>query len=158
MAGTVFAAHYDPNKPVTLTGTVRKVEWNKPYVKIHMGVTDTAAKTKDWEIETAAPNVVESKGLTSNSVKEGDQITVQGDAERNGSAHAFARSMTLADGQTIAINTAAPTPQVAQAGSSARATTGTALPRTATNWPLFGLLGFGALAAWAVLSMMRRLS
>ena len=31
-----FAAQYDPSKPVTLTGTVTKVEWTNPHARFYM--------------------------------------------------------------------------------------------------------------------------
>lgn len=151
-ASYAFAHQYDPNKPVTLTGTVKKIEWHTPYVKIHLDTTDANGNTTDWEIQTATPRVLRSDGMTSTSIKDGDQITVQGYQDTDGSDHALAHSMTLANGQTIAIGTSAPSGQTAQAPQPAGP-----LPQTATDWPLIGLMGLGALAAWSLLSIPRRL-
>jgi hypothetical protein len=88
--------------------------------------------------------------MTSASIKDGDQITVQGYQDTNGSAHALAHSITLANGQTVSIGTSAPSQPTAQAPT-------TPLPQTATDWPLIGFIGLGALGAWSVLAISRRL-
>jgi LPXTG-motif cell wall-anchored protein len=150
-AGAALAHKYDANKPVTLSGTVGKIEWHKPYVKIHLDAKDTNGKTIDWEIETATPSVLQSDGFTSKSIKEGDQITVQADGAADGSHHALAHSVTLADGRALSV-----TAPEQQAGNPA-SPNGATLPQTATNFPLIGVIGLVALAASAGLSLKRRL-
>jgi hypothetical protein len=61
-AGPLLAHHYDRNMPVTLNGTVRKVEWGKPEVKIHLGVVEPSGKTRDWEIQTAPAVALHADG------------------------------------------------------------------------------------------------
>ena len=155
------AAHrYDPNKPITLTGTVKELKWNKPYVKIHLSVKDTNGKTKDWELETATPNVLESNGLVRTSLKKGDQITVKGEQAANGSEHALVQSITLPGGQNVSISTA----QVAKAQASETPVADASprqdvprstLPSTATNLPLLALVGLVSLGLGAFLSLLR---
>jgi LPXTG-motif cell wall-anchored protein len=159
-AGVGLAAHkYDSNKPLTLSGTVTKVEWQKPYVKIHMDAKDASGKTVDWEIETATPSVMESDGFTRTSINKGDQITVQGEGAASGSPHALAHSLTLADGRTMSINQPQAEPATTSGSSPAPpATSDSTLPHTATSLPLMGLVGLIALGAGSVLSMRRRLS
>jgi hypothetical protein len=110
-ASSAFARQYNPNKPVTLAGTVTKIEWRLPYVKIHIDTMDANGNTTKWEIQTSTPRVLQSDGMKSTSVKEGDQITVQGYQDTNGSAHALAHLITLGNGQTITIGTALPQPR-----------------------------------------------
>ena len=154
LSASVALAHkYDSTKPVTLTGKVGKIEWHKPYVKVHLEATDASGKRTDWEIETATPTVLESDGLTSTAIKVGDQITVQGDGASDGSHHALGRSMTLANGQTVAI-----TGPEQQGGAAAQNASDSALPSTATALPLIGLLGLAALGAGTLLSIGSRLS
>jgi hypothetical protein len=188
-ASSAFAHQYDPNKPVTLTGTVKKIEWRTGYVKIHLDAIKANGKATDWEIQ-AAPGMLQSEGITRTSINKGDQITVLGIQDRKkGSAHALAQSITLANAQTVA-----PSQPIAQAQASPPAVTlppqpeappsqppaevqpsqppaevqplqlqtppilsepAHQLPRTATDWPLIGLMGLGALAAWSLLSISR---
>src|SRR6185295_6906128 len=152
-ANAAFAHDYDPNKVVTLNGEVKEIKWDKPYVKIHLSVKGTSGKTKDWELETATPSVLESDGLVQTSIQKGDRITVQAEQASNGSEHALVRSMTLADGRVVSIggaqtaSAAAPQTSAAkQAASrdSSQDVSSPALPKTASNMPLIGLMGLVA--------------
>ena len=58
LSASAAAHRYDPNKTVTLTGTVKEIKWDKSYVKIHLSVKGANGKTKDWELETATPSVL----------------------------------------------------------------------------------------------------
>src|SRR5438105_15090875 len=46
-----FTAQYDPDHPVTLTGTVTKVEWSNPHAHIFIDVKDAEGRTTNWEFE-----------------------------------------------------------------------------------------------------------
>lgn len=48
-----FAAEYDLNKPLTMTGTVTKVEWLNPHARIYLDVKDEAGKVSNWELSWA---------------------------------------------------------------------------------------------------------
>jgi len=153
-AGAAFGHHYDSNNSITLTGTVNKIRWHKPYVKIHLEVADTNGKTKDWEVETATPSVLESRGLGSRSIETGDEITVYAYPASNGSAHALARSMTLSNGRTLSLGSQRRKEVAVRSESSStpQSEYSSSLPRTATNLPLIALMGLIALGAATVLS------
>ena len=72
-----FAAEYDSNKPVMLTGTVTKVEWMNPHARFYIDVTDASGKCVNWELEMGSPNVLQRQGWNRNSMKAGDQV-IQG--------------------------------------------------------------------------------
>jgi hypothetical protein len=46
-----FAAEYDRSKPVTLTGSVTKLEWINPHARFHMDVKDNSGNVVSWEVE-----------------------------------------------------------------------------------------------------------
>jgi hypothetical protein len=96
-----FAAQYDPAKPVTLTGTVTKVEWTNPHARFYMNVKGTDGATTSWNLELASPNYLKRAGWSSTSLKEGDEITVEGSLARSGANMANARAVTLADGRRV---------------------------------------------------------
>src|ERR1044071_6901858 len=51
-----FAAEYDRTKPITLKGTVTKVEWQNPHISFYLDVKDAQGKVENWAIEGGAPN------------------------------------------------------------------------------------------------------
>ena len=91
-----FAAEFDANKPVNLTGTVSKVEWSNPHVWFYADVKDESGKTTNWGIEMGSPNGLMRAGWSRNSMKIGDVVIVDGSRAKDGSNHANARSVTLA--------------------------------------------------------------
>lgn len=90
-----FRAQYDENQPVTLSGTVTKVTWGNPHVLIYLDVKGEDGKTANWELELGSPNVLMIQGWKLDSLKPGDQITVNGYRARDGSNLANARKVTL---------------------------------------------------------------
>jgi len=96
-----FAAEYDANKPVTLKGTVTKVEWTNPHARFYVDVKDDGGQVTNWNLELASPNVLIRNGWTRKSLSVGDEVTVQGSAAKDGSKMANARAVTLADGKRV---------------------------------------------------------
>jgi Family of unknown function (DUF6152) len=96
-----FAAEFDSNKPVTLNGTVTRVDWINPHARIYIDVKNAAGAVEHWECELGSPNTLMHKGWTRNSLKPGEQITVNGWLAKDGDKAANAREVTLADGKRI---------------------------------------------------------
>jgi hypothetical protein len=87
-----FAAQYDNNKPVTLTGVVTKVEWTAPHVYIYIDVTDEKSKkVTNWGFEMGPPHMLQRSGWKRNSLKYGEEVKVDGWLARDGSNTANAR-------------------------------------------------------------------
>jgi DNA/RNA endonuclease YhcR with UshA esterase domain len=96
-----FAAEYDANKPVTLKGTVTKVEWTNPHARFYVDVKDATGKVTNWNLELASPNVLKRSGWSRTSLKEGDAVTVEGSAAKDGAKMANARAVTLSSGKRV---------------------------------------------------------
>ena len=96
-----FAAQYDANSPVTLKGVVTKVEWMNPHARFYINVTDAAGKIVNWNLELASPNYLKRAGWSSTSLKEGDEVTVEGSLARSGANMANARLVTFPDGTRV---------------------------------------------------------
>jgi hypothetical protein len=96
-----FAAEYDSNKPVTLKGTVTKVEWTNPHARFYVDVKDERGQVVNWNLELASPNVLVRNGWTRKSLVVGDEVTVEGSAAKDGSKMANARAVTLGDGRRV---------------------------------------------------------
>src|SRR6478672_8335450 len=73
-----FAAEFDANKPVKLTGKVTKVEWINPHSWIHMDVKGADGMVVSWMVEGGSPNALIRRGLTKNLIPEGAEIVVDG--------------------------------------------------------------------------------
>jgi hypothetical protein len=96
-----FAAQYDASKPVMLTGKVTKVEWTNPHARFYMDVKGDDGKVVNWNLELASPNVLKRAGWSSTSLKEGDEVTVEGSLARSGADMANAPTVVLANGQRV---------------------------------------------------------
>ena len=96
-----FAAEYDGNKSVTLKGKVTKVEWVNPHSWVYIDVTDANGKVTNWSCETAPPNMLYRQGWRRDSLKEGDEVTIDGFLAKDGSATMTARSVTMSGGRKM---------------------------------------------------------
>jgi hypothetical protein len=96
-----FDAEFDRNKPVTLTGSVTRVDWGNPHIWIFLDVKDEAGKVSNWGVEGGAPNALFRNGWRKDSLKVGDTITVEGFRGRDGSQRANANRVLLPDGRRV---------------------------------------------------------
>jgi hypothetical protein len=96
-----FAAEYDANKPVTLKGTVSKIEWTNPHARFYVDVRDEKGTVTSWNLELASPNVLVRNGWTRKSLNVGDEVVVEGSLAKDGSKMANARVVRLADGRRV---------------------------------------------------------
>ena len=97
VAHHAFAAEFDANKPLKLTGTVSKVEWTNPHAWFYLDVKDESGKVTNWGFELGSPNSLMRSGWNRNSMKNGDVITVEASRAKDGSNNANARVVTLAN-------------------------------------------------------------
>ena len=105
-----FPAQYDIDMPITLTGTVTNVEWTNPHIFIYIDVADAASGTVvNWALEMGGPNSLLRLGWKRDSLKEGDEITVEGSLARDGSKLANAKTITMvATGKTMLSGSSGP--------------------------------------------------
>jgi hypothetical protein len=91
-----FAAEYDSQKPVTMTGPVTKIDWANPHVYFYIDVKDPdSGKVTNWAFEMGAPAVLQRSGWKRSSLHIGDVITIHGTKAKDGSSHGNARSVIL---------------------------------------------------------------
>lgn len=90
-----FPAQYDIDKPITLTGTVTKVEWTNPHIFIYADVKDDKGNVAAWAFEMGGPNALLRQGWKRDSLKPGDLVTFEGSLARDGSNLVNARTVTM---------------------------------------------------------------
>jgi hypothetical protein len=100
MAHHSFSAEFDHAKPVTLEGTVTKVEWQNPHTRIYLDVTDSVGAVVPWELELGSPNGLIRAGWSRHTLQGGEKITVKGFLAKDGSHLANASSI-YQDGKLI---------------------------------------------------------
>jgi hypothetical protein len=96
-----FAAEYDAQKPIRMSGSVTKVEWTNPHVHFYMTVKDERGTVSEWEFSMGAVNGLLRRGWRTTMLKPGDTVTVDGYLARDGSRLANARIVTLSDGRKM---------------------------------------------------------
>jgi hypothetical protein len=96
-----FAAEFDANKPVSLKGTVTKMEWINPHSWIHIDVRNPDGTVTKWMIEGGTPNTLLRRGFTRDSLKSGTEIQVEGFRAKNGTNRANGRDLILPDGRRL---------------------------------------------------------
>ena len=96
-----FAAEYDSKKPVTLTGSVTRVEWLNPHVRFYADVKDQDGTVHNWEFELGSGTSLVRQGWTRTSLKPADVIKVEGFLARDGSRLVNAVSVSTGDGKKL---------------------------------------------------------
>jgi hypothetical protein len=104
-----FAAEYDANKPIKITGTVTKMEWMNPHARFYVDVKDDSGNVTNWNFELGAIPVLLKQGWRRDSLKVGDQVTVEGSMAKDGSKSANARRVVLPDGRRVFAGSSADT-------------------------------------------------
>lgn len=96
-----FAAEFDADKPIDLTGTVTKVDWMNPHTFFYIDVETESGVYENWALELGSPNGLTRRGWSRNSLQIGDTVTVTGSRARDGSLKGNARSVVLSDGKQL---------------------------------------------------------
>ena len=86
-------AQFNPEHLVTLKGTLTKVDWSNPHVRVYLAVPETARKV-NWEVEMGSPNAQLQSGWKIDTIKAGDQVVVNAYTARDGSHIGFAKSIS----------------------------------------------------------------
>lgn len=96
-----FAAEYDENKRVTVSGTVTKFEWVNPHAWLYVDGKAEGGSVTQWSFEMGSPNGLLHRGWRRVELKEGDRVTVEGYCAKDGRNVANASTVTLPDGRKL---------------------------------------------------------
>jgi hypothetical protein len=96
-----FAAEYDANERVTVSGTVTRFEWTNPHAWLYVDGKDESGKITRWSFEMGSPNGLLRRGWRRMELNKGDQVTLDGYRAKDGRNVANARTVTLPDGRKL---------------------------------------------------------
>ena len=96
-----FAAEFDATKPITLRGTVTKVERTNPHGWIYLDVTEPNGAVNNWAIETNAPAALARRGMTKETLAIGTEVKIQGFRAKDGSRMVNGTTLTFPDGRDL---------------------------------------------------------
>jgi len=96
-----FAAEYDENKLVTVSGKVTGFKWTNPHAWLYIEGKNESGKVAIWSFEMGSPNGLLHRGWTRTDLEKGDQVTVEGYHAKNSKNVANARTVTLPDGRKL---------------------------------------------------------
>lgn len=96
-----FAAEFDDQKPVRMTGTLVKVEWQNPHIWYYLDVKNADGTTTTWGFAGGAPGQLMRRGITKDMLKIGESVVVEGFRAKDGSNNASGGRLTFPDGRNV---------------------------------------------------------
>jgi len=96
-----FAAEFDSQRPLTVTGVVQRLEWTNPHARLVVDAVDEKGNAVTWDFELGPPNGLMRRGWNRNSLKQGHKVVVQGFHSKTQPYIANARSVKLPDGREV---------------------------------------------------------
>ena len=96
-----FAAEFDGNQPVTLKGSVVKMDWVNPHTWIHLDVKNPDGTVTRWMVEGGTPNTLVRRGFNKRSLEAGTEVTIEGYRAKNGTNRANGADMILPGGKRL---------------------------------------------------------
>ena len=101
MAHHSFAAEYDDTKPMHVTGTVTKVEWQNPHIWFYLNVKGDDGKVVNYAFSGGAPGQLMRRGVMKSAIPVGATVTVDGFKAKDGSPNGFGAKVTFPDGRMV---------------------------------------------------------
>ena len=98
-----YTAEFDTTRPIKLSGVVTKVEWSNPHIWIYLDVKDERGNVTNWGFSASPPGMLQRRGITKNSLKLGEVLTISGHRAKDGSNNASGNVVTFADGRDALI-------------------------------------------------------
>jgi hypothetical protein len=103
-----FAAEFDGNRPVTVNGTIARMDWVNPHSWIYVDVKDASGQVVQWRFEMGPPNALLRMGWRKSSVPPGTMVKIEGYRAKSGKNVANAKTVTLPDGRELFSGGSAP--------------------------------------------------
>jgi hypothetical protein len=107
LAATGAAAHhsviaeYDVDRPVSISGSIKRVEWQNPHIWYYIDVKDKDGAVSEWGVSGGAPGQLMRRGITKDVLQIGAVVSVEGFQARDGSKNMTGRQVTFSDGRNV---------------------------------------------------------
>jgi hypothetical protein len=97
-----FAAEFDRQKPVKVTGKIVKVEWQNPHIWIYVdGKDEVTGRTAVWGFSAGPPSTLARRGIKRDFLKNGDIVRIDGFLAKDGSPNGSGGQVTFPDGRSV---------------------------------------------------------
>jgi hypothetical protein len=94
-------AEYDLDKPMSISGTIKRVEWQNPHIWYYVDVKEKDGSLSEWGVSGGAPGQLMRRGITKDVLKIGAVVSVEGFLARDGSKNMTGRRVTFPDGRDV---------------------------------------------------------
>lgn len=107
VAGTAVAHHsfsvFNMEEEISITGTVKEVQWTNPHIWVWIDAPNEAGEVVTWGLEGMSPNFLKRRGWTRDSLKTGDEVTVQLRPLKSGEPGGMFIRTTTPDGKILSM-------------------------------------------------------
>ena len=106
LAGPAVGHHasnldYDQSRIGTIEGVVEDIFWSNPHIHFYLTVTNADGGSEIWDMEGPNLSSLSRRGMTRDSVRIGDTISISGTLGRDGHKRIWAESIVAADGTVV---------------------------------------------------------
>jgi len=94
-------AEYDVDRPVSISGSIKRVEWQNPHIWYYIDVKDKDGAVSEWGVSGGAPGQLMRREITKDVLQIGAVVSVEGFQARDGSKNMTGRQVTFSDGRNV---------------------------------------------------------
>jgi hypothetical protein len=97
-----FAAEFDSNKPISITGVITKLDWVNPHAYLYLDAKDASGATVHWSFQTLPPSMMRVRGVTRDLFAVGQTVTISGFGAKDGTKSlGWIKRIQYADGRVL---------------------------------------------------------
>ncbi|MBU1210616.1 MAG: hypothetical protein KJ587_04990 [Alphaproteobacteria bacterium] len=90
-----YVSKYDPDRIVSLKGTIASVDYRNPHIFFDITVINRDGSTTTWHVETEAIAKAQAKGLSESKLQVGTAVVATGWMSRTGEAEIGLKSISI---------------------------------------------------------------
>ena len=99
-----FAAEFDSNKPISVTGVITKLDWINPHAFVYLDAKDASGETVHWTFQTLPPGMLRARGVSRDLLGVGQTVTISGFGAKDGTGTlGWIKKIQYADGRVLQV-------------------------------------------------------